>query len=359
MSNKLERCRVRLFTVIVLSVMLGCSQVLAEGPPPANVVVSKVVQQELAESQEVIGVLYYERKSDVSTEVSGLVEEVAVDQGDKVKRGEVIVRLNTEILDKEIELTRTRMEQIDLLIENARKNHERIATLHKEAGVSEKVYEDALYAYQDAEKERQVTSQSLAKLLIQKKRSVIRAPFDGVILSKNVDSGAWVTPGSDLISIGSSNDLYVRAPVAENMLQYVTLGELVPVTINAFNKKIEGRVVNIDPVADIKTKNVFLKIDIPELPLAAQNMSATVSVSSSPKRKLSVVQRAAIVKFQGKDFVYTVKDGKAAILPVNIVSFMGEKVGVDNPYIVPGMSVVVEGNERLRPDQPVNVAGEK
>lgn len=349
----------RLLTLVLLSMVTAAGPVLAAGPPPANVVVAKVVQQELAESQAVIGVLYYERKSDVSTEVSGLVEEITVNQGDRVKQDDILVRLNSEILDEEIALTRTRMAQIDLLIENSRKNYERIASLYKEAGVSEKAYEDALYTYQDAEKERQVTAQNLAKLLIQKKRSIVHAPFDGIILSKDVDSGAWVTPGSKLVSIGSSNDIYVRAPVAENMLQFITLGETVAVTINAFNQKVEGRIVNIDPVADVKTKNVFLKIDIPELPLVAQNMSATVSVASSPKRNLSVLQRAAIVKFQGKDFVYTVKEGKAAILPVNIVAFMGEKVGVDNPYITPGMIVVVEGNERLRPDQPVTVAGEK
>jgi multidrug efflux pump subunit AcrA (membrane-fusion protein) len=73
---------------------------------------------------------------------------------------------------------------------------------------------------------------------------------------------------------------------------------------------------------------------------------------------LSIIDRAALIKFQGKDFVYTIKEGKAAILPVNIVAFLGDKVGVDNPYIVPGMNLVVEGNERLRPDQPVVVAGE-
>jgi multidrug efflux pump subunit AcrA (membrane-fusion protein) len=87
-------------------------------------------------------------------------------------------------------------------------------------------------------------------------------------------------------------------------------------------------------------------------------MSATVFVPSSGKRQLSVISRAAVVKFQGKDLVYTVKDGKASVLPVNIVAYLGQKVAVDNPYIVPGMGVVIEGNERLRPDQAVVVAGE-
>lgn len=348
----------RIFTITVISLLFGWSTVLAEGPPPANVVVAKVVQQEVADNQSVLGILYYERTSDVSTEVGGLVNAIEVSQGDKVKKGELLVSLNTEILDSEISLTKNRTEQIGLRIENARKNYERLEKIYKQSGVSEKVYDDALFTFRDAEMEQQLMRDSLQKLLIQKRRSRIVAPFDGIILSKDVDAGAWVQQGKKLVAIGSSTDLFVRAPVAEDLLQFIEIGEKVSVTINAFDKKVEGHIVNIDPVADVKTKNVFLKINIPPLPLVAQNMSASVYVSSSAKRKLSVFSRAALVKFQGKDFIYTIKEGKAAILPVNIVAYMGDRVGVDNPYIVPGMVVVVEGNERLRPDQPVIVTGE-
>jgi multidrug efflux pump subunit AcrA (membrane-fusion protein) len=74
---------------------------------------------------------------------------------------------------------------------------------------------------------------------------------------------------------------------------------------------------------------------------------------------LRLIPRDALVKFQGKDFAYTVKDHKAKILPLNIVTLTGKYIGVDNPYIQPGMPIVVEGNERLKPDQPVEIGGEK
>lgn len=343
----------------VMSIVLGCSIVWAEGPPPAKVVVAKVVQEEVSDNQSVIGLLYYERISEISTEVGGLVDSVEVRQGARVQKGDLLISLNTEILDREISLTRTRIDQTKLKIEHERKNFERLKKLFKESGVSEKIYDDALFTYQDVEKEKQAKEDTLKKLLIQKRRSLIKAPYDGIILTKDVDVGAWVQQGRKLVSIGSSSDLYVKAPVAEKLLQFIAIGEKVPVTITAFNQEVEGHIVNIDPVADVKTKNVFLKINIPPLPLVAQNMSATVHVSSSPKRKLSILLRAALIKYQGKDFVYTVKEGKAAILPVNIVSYLGDRVGVDNPYIVPGMDIIIEGNERLRPDQGVVVTGEK
>ncbi len=343
----------------LIGLLLAASHAFAAGPPPAKVVLGDVVKEDVSTTQSVTGVLYYERVSDISTEVVGLVEEIKVSQGDRVKKGDLLVRLNTEILEREIALNRTRIEQIELRIKNAEKNFKRLERLFNSSGVSEKDFDDALYSFQDAQKEKQAVGDGLAKLLIQQRRSLIKAPFDGVVLTKEVDSGAWVQQGKVLVSIGSSDDLFVRAPIAENLLQFIRLGENVQVVLNAFNKELEGSVIGIDPVADIKTKNIFLKIKIPSMELVAQNMSANVFVPSSEKRELSVFSRAALIKFQGKDFVYSVKEGKAAILPVNIVAYMGQKVAVDDPYIVPGLPVVVEGNERLRPDQPVMVAGEK
>ncbi|MFN2353027.1 MAG: efflux RND transporter periplasmic adaptor subunit [Desulfopila sp.] len=353
-----KKCFAGRLTLLVVCFCLSFSAALAREQPPAKVVVDTVVAKEVAENQSVIGVLYYERTSQISTEVAGLVTAINVVEGQTVAKGDVLLQLDTEILEREIALTRTRIEQIDLRIDNAERNFERLAEIYEQSGVSEKVYDDADYAYRDAVKEKQATRDTLQKLLIQKKRSVIPAPFDGIVLSKNTDVGGWVRQGGRVVTIGSSADLYVRAPIAEKMLQFVDIGEEVSVTINAFDKKVTGRVINIDPVADIKTKNVFVKINIPHQPLVAENMSATVYLSSGPKQKLSIIKRAALVKNQGKNFIYTVKEGRAAIMPVTVVAYLGDRVAVSDPSIVPGMQVIIEGNERLRPDQAVAVAGE-
>lgn len=339
----------------LLLLVIGHPVLGADGPPPAKVKVVPVTQEEVAQTRTVIGVLYYERVSHISTELAGLVESVEVNQGDTVKKGDPLVILNTEILDEEIIFQQAKLKQIDLRIANVEKNYKRLERLYGKAGVSERERDNALYEYENAQIEKQATQATLQKLKIQKKRSEISAPFSGIILTKDVDSGSWVQPGRQLVSIGSSEDLFIRAPISETILQFIELGQQIPVTINAFDRELTGTLEDIDPVADVKTKNIYLKISIEPLDLVAQNMSATVSVPASKRQTLSIINRASLVKFQGKDFVYTVKEGKAAILPVNIVAYLGDKVGVDNPYIVPGMPVVSEGNERLRPDQPVLV----
>lgn len=349
----------RVIQTILAIIVISYSIAFAQDAPPAKVVVTKIVQEEVAENQSFIGLLYYDRVSRVSTEVPGLVEIVEVREGDRVKKGDPLVRLDTKILDKEIALSRTRVAQIKLRSQHEEKNYKRLERLFSEEGISEKGYDDALYDYEDTLKEKQAAEQGLEKLLIQKQKSVVEAPFDGIVLEKSVESGNWVQQGNQLVRLGSTNDLFVKVPVAETILQFVSVGDEVPVEINAFKKTMTGIISEVGPVADAKTKNIFLKVRIPSLPNVSENMSATVFVSTSAKRKLSIIPRDALIKFQGKDFVYTVKEGKAAILPVNIVTYSGAKIGADNPYFTPGMPVVVEGNERLRPDQPVTVAGEK
>jgi len=330
----------------------------AQEQPPAKVVVQEISKEIIAENRSFIGLLVYDRTSQVSSDVSGLVEKVFVNAGDRVNQGDPLVGLDTELLDKEIALRKTRIEQVQLRIELAQKNFGRLETLLARKGTSEKNYDDALYSYKDSQAEKKSSELELEKLLIQKRKSIIKAPYDGVILEKNVDTGDWVQQGKNLVSIGAVKDLIIRVPVEETILQFITVGEQVPVRINAFNKELTGTVIRLDPVADVRTKNVFLKVSIPLQEQVIENMSATVFVPTSVKRELSIIPRDALVQFQGKDFVYTIKENKAAILPVNIVTYLGSTIGADNPYFTPGMPVVIEGNERLRPDQPVIVSGE-
>lgn len=322
-------------------------------PPPAKVVVEKVAMQSISENDSFLGLLYYDRTGSVSSEVAGLVLSISVREGDRVEAGTILVRLDTEILDQEIATLRTQMEHLTLSIEHTEKNFKRLEALYEREGVSEKDLDDARFAFEDARVAFQVAQRRLETLEIRQRKSTIKAPFAGVILEKRVEAGDWVSQGKPLVRIGDDSELYVRVPIAERLMRHVKVGAKIPVLVTAYDKKVTGTLMDIDPIADAQTKNVFAKVRIPPLTGIAENMSASVQVPTSDKRTLAMIPRDALIKYQGKDFVYTVKEGKAEILPVNIVSYLGDKVGADNPYFVAGMPVVVEGNERLRPDQPV------
>ncbi len=143
----------------------------AQEQPPASVVITKVNSEKVSQTQSVIGIVYYDRISEVSTEVTGLVQTVLAQKGSHVRQGDALVRLDTEMLDNEIALKKTHIAQNDLLLKNTGKNFKRLETLYKESGVSEKDYDDALFTFQNARLEKQARQEELANLLI--KRNVV------------------------------------------------------------------------------------------------------------------------------------------------------------------------------------------
>lgn len=347
---------------IVLVCLMAVTTAFAQGQPPAKVKVVPVTESTASENAGLVGVLYFDRVSKISTEVEGLAQEIPFREGDKVSQGDVLININTDFLDKDIALAEKKIEQSEIRIRKTARNLKRYKKLLRSDAASEIDYDNFNFSHQELIKEQETLRSSLEKIILMKSKCVIRAPFDGIVLEKNIDTGDWLIPGRMLCRVASAKDLFVKVPVAEKLLKFAVKNENIDIMINAYEEKLTGVVEGILPVADEKTKNVFLKIrigDIDNIPFSiAENMSVTVYVPVSKKKKLSIIPRDAMIKYQGKDFIYTVKEGKAAILPVNIVSFMGSEVGTDSPHIKPGMKVVVDGNERLKPDQPVIVAGE-
>jgi len=324
-------------------------------PPPARVVVVPVQEKMVAENTPIVGTLYFDRVSKLSTDVSGLVRDISFRLGDRVEKGTVLVRLNTDFIEKEIELAQTRIKQMDVQIENVGKNLKRYETLYREEAASEKAYDDLRFTRRRMQEERNALLTQLEIAYLEKDKSVISAPFDSIVLEKFSEVGNWVSPGSVFCRLGALDDLCVKISVAEELVNYAHKGDKLQVILNAFGKSIKGIVAGFLPVADIKTKNIFLKINLPRISRAAENMSATVQVPISVPKKYTLVPRDAVVNLQGKDFVYITKEGKAKQLSVRIVAFVGEMAAVENPLINKNMSVVVDGAERLRPDQQVQI----
>lgn len=347
--------------LIVASVvfLMGAASALAQ--PPAKVVVSNVTEQEISKTNEMVGILEFDKRSGLSPEIAGLISDVFFVDGARVRKGDVLVRLNTDFLNKNIAIREKEREEVLIRIQNAKKNLGRFELLFKQEAASEKAYDDLADRLAELETQLAKVTLETEKLKLELKKSDIRAPFDGLILEKYKYEGEWVAPGEAICSLGSTQNVVVKVAVSEELIRYIIPGSDILLSVPAVGKEFKGTVRQIIPIADLATKTFQVKIDIPYFKSAIQNMSATVHVPVSHKMVLRMIKRDALIRYQDKDFIYTVKDGKAAILPVSIVVYAGEYLGVDDPYVVKGMPVVIDGNDRLKPDQPVTVVenGEK
>ncbi|KPA15809.1 RND family efflux transporter MFP subunit [Candidatus Magnetomorum sp. HK-1] len=329
--------------------------ILSAQQPPAKVVVSKILEKELSKTCEIVGVVDFDKISGVSSEISGLITNQYVVEGTVVKQGNIMIRLNTDFLSKNIDIAKNQKEQIEINISNTKKNLERYETLFQNDAASEKTYEDLSYKYKELLKKKAEIQLSIDKLNLELKKSAIKAPFKGLVLKNLKNRGEWVSPGMAICVFASIEDIFVNVSVPEELIKYIKPGDKIYLKINSLNKNMIGVVKNYVPVADIKSKTIQVKIGIKWFSEAIQNMSATVNVPMSHKMKLKMIKRDALIRFNGKEYIYTVKEGKAELMPVNVVSYEGKYIGIDNSDILIDMPVITEGNDRLKPNQTVEI----
>ncbi len=334
------------------------SSVSGREPMPAQVKVATAEAGMASNTSDMTGTLYFDRTSRVSPEVAARITSVTFREGDRIRKGDVLARLDSRILEKEIALEKARMAAIEVRIAHTKLNLERLTQLRKNNTVTEASFDEARFSYDELTQERIAIARQVDILEIRKAKHLITAPFDGIILEKHAERGEWVVPGSPICLLGDLDALYVQVPMAERLIGYSKAGDRLPVSLNAFEKEITGIVKGIRPQADPRTKNVSLKIKVDYTGPVAENMSARVQVPVSIQQPMVMMPRDALVQVRGTDTVYTIKEGKAVGIPVKKIYSGADRIGVLPNGLSGGMTVVVEGNERLAPNQPVMVQGE-
>ena len=327
----------------------------AAGPPPARVVVVEVQEQEIEQTSALLGVIDFDRISAVSGEVSGLITRHNAGEADHVSRGQPLVELNTDFIHKDMDIKRKQRDQVSADLQKANSSLQRLESLIKSNSASRQAYDDTLYDHQSLRMKRETLDQELERLQLQQEKSIVRAPFDGIVLEKLKEQGEWIDQGTPIARLASTEDVIVRVALPEGLVRFQRSGTPLTVTVDALGKQIEGKILGVMPVATLRSKSATLKIALPYVPGMIQNMSALVDVPTGEKRRLPVVPRDALVRAKGRDVVYTVEDGQAKQLPVEILMRSGDLAGVRPPTLQAGMKVVVDGNDRLRPGQPVQV----
>jgi RND family efflux transporter MFP subunit len=345
--------------ILVLFPLIFLAEPALAGQGPAKVLVHRLTKQVSTELAPMQGVLYFDKVSNPSTEVDGLVSHVYFSNGDTVKSGDVLVRLNTDFIDQDIRLKQTEIQRLNIRIEHARKDLERYVKLFDQEAASETAFENLSYAHKELIKEREALIVNLDKIRLKRDKSTIRAPFDGIILEKNVDKGNWTHSGISLCRIGSTGDLFVNVPVNETLLKFARHGTPVRVILHAFDREVTGKMEGVLPLADEKTKNVSLKIRVPDQEVAVENMSATVYIPTSVEKELTQIPRDAILSRGGKLILYTVVGHKAKSLPLEVLFYKGAYAYSNSACLAAGMTVIVDGNQRLIENQPVHILGDR
>jgi len=325
-----------------------------QGPPPALVAVSRVGEGSVAPTVELVGSIAYREVSDLSSEVSGKVLEVAVEEGDRVRPGEVLVRTDAELLDKTIESTKASHGQALADLEKAKRDLSRVESLYRQESVSEQLYDENRFRVQSLEKKAESLQAEVERLSVERSKKEIRAPFSGVVQSKRVDRGEWLSPGTVVLTLARDDSVDAVVEVPGEVIRYLPPGTALGIRAN--DRRMTGKVVAVVPRGDVATRTFPVKVRVENRFGLIEGMEARVEVPTGPRTRSLLVPRDALVTAMGRTVVFTVEGEKAKSIPVQVTSYDGTRAAVRGAGLSPGMPVIVKGNERVREGQPVVVS---
>jgi RND family efflux transporter MFP subunit len=338
------------FGVIVLPSLLWGQQ-KATGSPPASVTVAAVKSGMVAPQSEFIATVFYQEISETASETSGLALDVSFEEGQRVKKGQILVELGSEILRQRLRAARASYEQALSELEIAKIDLKRREKLFEKKSISEQTYDENKYRVIGTEKRAASLNAQVAQLAIELEKKTIRSPFDGVVIKRHVDRGEWISEGETIAVIGKDDVIDIVAELPEYIIQHVRVGMQVRASANG--NALSGKVITIVPRGDVSTRTFPVKIRTSNQFNLIEGMSARVTLPRGEKKEALIVPRDAVIDKFGRTVVFAAENSKATMLPVDIIGFQGLTVGVASPGLKKGMLVVVEGNERLRDGQAV------
>jgi membrane fusion protein (multidrug efflux system) len=350
------KCRTMKTLFVLLIIFSFVSPLKAQeegrgGMPAAKVVVSDVKTGIVAEKNEFIGTVYYVEVSDVASEVNGKVESVSFEEGQRVKRGNILVELSADLLEKQLAATRASYEQVLIEHEKAVLDLNRIENLIKQGSVSEQLYDEHRFRVMGLEKKATSIEADVERIKVELGKKRIRAPFDGVVIERAVDRGEWLSPGSKVATIARDDTVDVEVDVPERIIPYLKQG--MDMSVEVGGGVVKGKVFAVVPRGDVATRTFPLKIRINNAESLKEGMEARVELPIAQKKQSLVVPRDAVINLFGRTVVFAVVDSKAKMVPVKVLGYEETMAGVNAHGLEQGMKVVVKGNERLRDGQPV------
>lgn len=314
------------------------------------------------------------REATVSSKVTGKVLEILIEEGDRVEGGQTLAHLddtnvqaNLSLARAQLQSARTALQEVTVRLQEAERELRRQETLIKgnvssqadyDRAESEALALRARLALQQTD--ITVAERSVAIWSQQADDTIIRAPFAGVVTSKNAQPGEMISPMSSggftrtgICTIVDMESLEIEIDVNESYINRVAAGQPVVATLDAYPEwKIPCRVIAIIPTADRQKSTVRVRVGFEQLdPRILPQMAVKVAFqektgdapTGSPTAIGVIVPRSAVGSRDGRDVVFVVRDGRAERRAVSVASSIdneaflsagvatGEKVVLDPP----------------------------
>lgn len=278
----------------------------------------------------------------LSSEVRGKVEWCGVAEGDAVTAGEEVMRIDTEAL-------RLRLDEAKAQQRLAEQDYERIQRLSKQGATTAQNLDSAIAS-------RDVTDATVKSVDLQLRKSVIKAPFDGIVDKLLLDQEEFVDIGTALLRIVQVDKVKAMVGIPERDAAQFEKGDEVRVTVDAHpGREFTGTIHRIATTGDLSTHTFSTEVTVDNAEgLLKPGMIARLTFVRASYPDSIVAPIFCVLPVDDKRFVAVHKDGRAEVREVEVGIIQGNEVQILNG-LSPGEELIVAGQYDVHPGQKVNV----
>lgn len=322
----------------------------AGGPPAARVEVGKVRRARITTTYRVLGEVRALERAAIAPEMAGTVVRLHVHEGDLVARGALLATLDGSLAAARLDAARASLRSARAEAEQASRDAERglragaeiVAGAELERGTTRSVALEARAAAAEADERAARETASRYRLV---------SPYAGQVGTLFARPGDFLQAGESALEIvGSGIEVVARLPPDVAAL----VDTSAPVTVHAGSSTVPGHIVGLVRAIDTGSRSVLVRVQVEDASALWPGASVDVSVQVTTEEGL-VVPRDAVVLGAAGARVIRVVGGTASLVQVSVRGSNETEVLVAAPPLNEGDDVIVRGNERVRPDQPVVV----
>jgi RND family efflux transporter MFP subunit len=308
--------------------LLGCNgqqgEAEAQEPEAASVTlgpenVARVEPRKLQSGPVISGALHARQSATLRAEVGGPVLEVKIDQGQPVKRGQLLARIDDVALQDQLLAARSAARVAESGLQVAASEEARADMLVKAGAIAQREFERAQLARHQAQAQVAEAQSRLSLVREQLGRTRIIAPFDGVVSERQVNAGDVVQPGSPLLSVVDPTSLELEASVPVEYAGRMEVGTPVAFRLSSgADQSFSGEIERINPAVDPSTGQVRIYVTIPNVRQSLLvGLFAQGRVASESKEAVALPVEALDLRTTPPSAL-RVRDGKVERVPVTV-----------------------------------------
>ena len=373
-DNK-SKSKAKFFIYAIIIVVILVAAYFAIGSISTSTVEVKlttVVKQTPGKSSAVLtasGYIVAQRKASVSSKGTGILVYLGVVEGDKVKSGQIIARLDDRDIVAQLDEAKSSLQLYEAQLKEVENNFNREKELFSRGLSSQQSLDQAESAYKSLLANIDIANARIRAAEVSLENMIIRAPFDGTVLTKNAEVGEIVAPfgasttsRAAVVTIADMNSLMVETDVSESNIEKIKQDQDCEIVLDANPaKRYQGYVFKIVPTADRSKATVLVKVafknyDNSVLP----EMSAKVSFLSErtkeeeDQRPVLTLPLSAVEDVGGKKVVYLINDNVAVQKEITTGRLFGNYVEITSG-LEDGDKVIDDLNEDIKDGIKVNV----